>query len=362
MTSLDIAHRRLHNQRIAGAPLAKPEDVVQWLGAVQAQDYAGAKWAVGQRAGNGTDAAIDRAFADGAILRTHVMRPTWHFIAPNDIRWMLALTAPRVNALNAYRYRRLELDDAVFARSNAAISRALRGGKELTRLELVCVLEQAGIHADDPSRFGHLIMRAELDAVVCSGALRGNRHTYALLEERAPRATTLERDEALAELAGRYFTSHGPATLKDYVWWSGLTVTDAKRGLEMVRPHLIDEVVDGRTHWFSASTPPARDTSPTAYLLPNFDEYIVGYTDRGAAFDAAHAEMLGPRGNVLFSNIIVIDGRVAGTWKRTFRKSAVAVEMIPFARLNDAEIDALTAAAKRYGAFVDLPVDLQLPS
>nr|MDQ6908888.1 winged helix DNA-binding domain-containing protein [Chloroflexota bacterium] len=235
MTHLDIAHVRLHNHHIAGTKLAAPDAVVRWLGAVQSQDYAGAKWAVGQRMHDTTDAALDQAFADGAILRTHVMRPTWHFVAPADIRWLLALTAPRVNATNAYHYRKHGLNDATFARSNAALTNALRGGAQRTRTELASVLQQAGIATND-LRLGLIMMRAELDGVVCSGARRGKQFTYALLDERAPPAETLARDEALAELTRRYMTSHGPATVQDFVWWSGLTMTDAKAGLEMVKP------------------------------------------------------------------------------------------------------------------------------
>ncbi|TMF51214.1 MAG: winged helix DNA-binding domain-containing protein [Chloroflexi bacterium] len=271
MTNLDIAHQRLHNQLIARHTFEKPSDVVQWLGAVQAQDFAGAKWALGLRIEGATDESIERAFADGTILRTHVMRPTWHFVSPADIRWMLALTAPRVNAANAYYYRRLELDEAIFTRSNAALVKALQGGKQLTRAELVSALRQAGIAADDLLRFAHIIMHAELDGIICSGARRGKQFTYALLEERAPQARTLERNEALAEFARRYFTSHGPATLQDFVWWSGLSAADARAGLAMVTSQLIHEDVDGQTYWFSTSSLPARDLTQTIFLLPNFE-------------------------------------------------------------------------------------------
>src|SRR5713226_2776124 len=172
MTNLDIAHRRLHNQLITRPMFEKPDDVVKWLGAVQAQDYAGAKWALGLRMQGVTDDVIEQAFADGAIIRTHVMRPTWHFVAPADIRWMLALTAPRINA---YYNRKLELDDSVFRHSNVALAKALQGGKQLTRSELVSVLQQAGIAADNLLRSTYIIMRAELDGIV-----RSEEHTSEL--------------------------------------------------------------------------------------------------------------------------------------------------------------------------------------
>ncbi|HLZ80997.1 MAG TPA: winged helix DNA-binding domain-containing protein [Ktedonobacteraceae bacterium] len=362
MTTLDVAHQRLLNQHIAGAPFEKPVDAVQWLVAVQAQDYAAAKWAVGLRLQCATDDDIEQAFAAGAILRTHLMRPTWHFVSPADIRWLLALTAPRVNTANAYWYRKLELDDAIFTRSNAVLAKALEGGKQLTRPELVSVLKLAGIASDDLQRFIYIMMRAELDGIVCSGARRGKQFTYALLDERAPQARILDHEEALAEFARRYFTSHGPATLQDFVWWSGLTVADARTSLEMARSQLIVEVIDGQTYWFSLSTPPAKDLSQIVYLLPNFDEYIVGYTDRSAIFDVSHTKKLDPRGNVLFNHTIVLDGRVAGTWKRTLKKDAVILTSSLFTEMNEAGIRAFASSANRYGAFLERTVhaDIQV--
>jgi hypothetical protein len=353
MTNPNIAHQRLHNQLISQSPLEKPGDVVKWLGPIQAQDYAGAKWALGMRLQSATDDAIEQAFSDGAILRTHLMRPTWHFVSPADIRWILALTAPRVNAISAYYYRRLELDDAVFSRSNAALEKALQGGKQLTRAEILSVFEQAGIATDD-LRFTHIMMRAELDMVVCSGARRGKQFTYALLDERAPEAKMLERNDALAELARRYFTSRGPATLEDYVWWSGLTTTDARAGLEMVRSEFSHEIIDNKTYWFSASMPVATNAAPTTHLLPPYDEYTIAYKDRSAVLDPAFTVQTR---NGIFSPIIIIDGCIVGTWKRTFKKNTVLIEKSLFASPNESETCAISTAVNRYGTFLDMPVE-----
>ena len=360
MTHEDIAHQRLHNQLITQQTFEKAGDVVKWLGAVQAQDYAAAKWALGLRMQNSTDEIIEQAFTNGTILRTHVMRPTWHFVLPADIRWMLTLTAPRVLATIAYYDRTLGLDDTVFTHANTVLAKALQGGKQLTRTELVSVLQQAGIATDNLQRTGHVIMHAELDGIICSGARRGKQFTYALLDERAPQARTLDRDEALAEFARRYFTSRGPATLQDFVWWSGLTVADAKTGLEMVTSQLMHEVIDGQTYWFSTSVSPAKDLSQTVYLLPNFDEYIVGYTDRSAIFDASHTQHLDARGNVLFQHTIVLSGRVVGTWKRTLKKDEVILTPSLFTTLTKDETRALAASTKRYGAFLDMPVNVDV--
>src|SRR5215210_2326327 len=309
--ALDILQQRLHNQLLSQTKFTQPSQVVAWLGAVQSQDYAGAKWALSLRTNGVTDVAIEQAFTNGEILRTHVMRPTWHFVTPEDIRWMLALTAPRVNALCATYYRKLELDTATFKRSNALLTKNLQGGKQLTRAELTSLLQKNSIAMHDLLRFTYLIVRAELDGIVCSGARRGKQFTYALLDERAPQTRTLERDAALAELAKRYFVSHGPATLKDFVWWPGLTMTDANKGLDSIRSQLVSEVENGQTYWFADSTP-ARTTSLTVHLLPDYDEYTVGYTDRSAIFDSSYTNKWDSRGSELAQYIIVLDGHLAG--------------------------------------------------
>jgi hypothetical protein len=354
MINLNIAHRRLHNQHITRRTLETPQTLVEWLGAVQAQDFAAAKWALGLRLQGATD-DIEQAFTDGAILRTHAMRPTWHFVSPADIRWLLALTAPRVHAANANWYRKLELDDATVRRCNETLANALQGGKQLTRDELASALQQAGIVTEGEQRVTYIVMRAELDGIICSGARRGKQFTYALLAERAPQARTLDRDEALAELTLRYFTSHGPATVQDFVWWSGLTVADARAGLAMVTSHLLYETIGGQTYWFPPSTPPEQDLSQTAYLLPNYDEYTVGYTDRSAIFDALHTNKLDQREGLL-TNAMVLDGQIVGIWKRTFQKNTVVIEAKPFVPLSTTENRAFTASANRYGEFLQRSV------
>ncbi len=365
MTNPDIARRRLHNQHIALAVFEEPTDVVEWLGAVQAQDYTGARWAVGQRirGPKSTDAAIEQALDEGAILRTHLMRPTWHFVASADIRWMLALTGPRVNTANAYYYRQLELDDTTLRRTNDLLAKALQGGTQggthLTRTELASELQQGGIATQGALRLAYIMMRAELDGIVCSGPRRGKQFTYALLDERAPQARNLERDEALATLVGRYFTSHGPATVQDFVWWSGLTAADARAGLAMLASQITHEVVGGQTYWFAPSAPPAQDMSPTVHLLPNFDEYLVGYKDHSPVIDSTNQAKLNARNNELFSHMIIIDGEIAGTWKRTLKRDTVIIERTTFAPPTEDETRACAVAAERYGRFVGLPVTLQ---
>jgi DNA glycosylase AlkZ-like len=352
---LDITGTRLRNQRLSGGRLARPEDVVSWLGAVQAQVYGDAKWALGLRMQRSADPQIEAAFSEGRILRTHVMRPTWHFVAPCDIRWMLALTAPRVRAAMAPYNCRLELDASVFRRSQRAMVRSLRGGRQLTRQELKVVLQRAGVHADGVQRLAHIVMQAELDGVICSGARRGKQFTYALLDERVPISRPRPRDEAVAELARRYFASHGPAQVHDFAWWSGLTVADARAGLASVERDLAQDKVDGRTYWFS-SLVRTLTASPTAYLLPLFDEYLIAYKDRRAALDTSRWTCNASRDPV--SAPIVVNGQVVGGWKRIQKSDAIGIALTPFAPLHKRHVAAITDAARAYTRFVGADLEL----
>ena len=345
--ALDIIRQRLRNQRLTGVPLATPADVVGWLGAVQAQEYEQAKWALAMRSRHTSAAAIDRALADGTILRTHVLRPTWHFVTPADIRWMLALTGPRISKAMSSYHRRLDLDAAVFRKSENVIANALRGGVQLTRQELKTALQRGKVNADGVQRLAFLTIQAEVDAVMCSGGRRGNQFTYALLDERVPSSRSLSRDDALAELTRRYFTSHGPAQLHDFTWWSGLTVGDARDGLEMAAGALTTEVVDGRTYWLG-KTVRARLGPEPAYLLGLYDEYLIGYKDRSAALDRAHWGRIAA--GDAFLAPVVVDGRVIGGWKRSARSGAM-LRVKPFAPLTQAETRAVTDAAHRYASF-----------
>jgi hypothetical protein len=349
-----ITRTRLHCQRLTAGRLARAEDVVGWLGAVQAQEYPFAKWGLALRMRRGSDASVERALASGDILRTHVMRPTWHFVTPADIRWMLALTAPRVRAAVASYDRKLGIDAAVVSRATRAIAAALAGGAQLTRAELKAALAGTGVPVGATQHFAHLMIHAELDAVVCSGARRGKQLTYALLDDRVPATRSLPRDAALAELARRYFTSHGPAQLSDFAWWSGLTAADARAGLEMSRHHLIEAAVDGKRYWLAPGTRiPTRPTR-TAYLLPPYDEYLIAYKDRSAALDPG--AWLSIAGRDPFAAPVVLEGRVVGGWKRTMGEDTVSILLDMPGRLSRADERLVEEAAGRYGAFLGLEV------
>jgi hypothetical protein len=355
MNDSDIAHRRLRNQGLSKILFKDAHDAVSQLGAVQAQDFAGAKWALGQRLKDSTESALDQAFADGSILRTHLMRPTWHFVTPEDIRWLLKLTAPRVHAISAFMVRQVELNKTIIRKSYKLLEKALAGNKHLTRTELGSIFEKAGIPAKGV-RLAYFMMSAELDGIICSGPRKGKQFTYALLEERVHQVKAISREEALAELVKRYFSTRGPATLQDFTWWSGLTMADARNGIEMVKSKLRREELDDQMYWFAETDALQKEKTTTAYLLPNYDEYIVGYTDRSQIYNSLHTQKLDSRGNVLFQNTLVIDGQVTGTWKHTLKKSEVIIELTSFTKRTKAEGRAIANAVERYGRFLELPV------
>lgn len=354
----DIARRRLEHQFLAAPTLSDATAVVRALGAVQSQDYGGARWAIAQRTKRLTEADVERAIASGAILRTHVLRPTWHFVLSEDARWMLELTAPRVRGAMAYYHRKWELDAKVFRKSRAALERALRDGRHLTRSELAVALRRAGLNVSAGERVGHLLMQAELDRVIISGARRGKQFTYALFDARVPAAPQRERDEALHDLTRRYFATRGPATLQDFAWWSGLTVADAKRGVEAAAAFLARETPDGATYWHAPSAHAARRASRVAHLLPNYDEYFVGFKDRSAFAERLRRRRASRRVDALMGHIVCVDGQIVGGWRRTLGTTAlVALDLL--VPLTAPERQLVRRAATRFSAFLGVPVHVQ---
>lgn len=348
----------MHQLGLLGARFSSAAEVVRWLGAVQAQDFGPAKWSVAMRTPGLTDAAVQDAFDRGEILRTHVLRPTWHLVHADDIRWLLRATAPRVRLRNGARERELGIDEQLRRRGNRLIAAALEGGRHLTRAELGGVLAAGGVAAAHGQRLGYLMMGAELDGVVCSGARRGKQQTYALLDERAPSAHELDDDEALAELTRRYFTSHGPATTTDLRLWATLTVAQVKRGLAMVANELESDVIDGVTHWHGEQQPPpSRAPSPVAHLLQAYDEYVMGYTESRGVMDRAGRTAQWQRAG-RFIAVVAIDTQLAGRWRAQDQRDHVRVEVVLDEPLDGAGHRALGATADRYGAFLSRPVQL----
>lgn len=351
--SFSIADLRLQNQRITRAGPGSAGKLVAWLGAVQAQEYAPARWALGLRLSPGwTDARIARSLDRGEILRTHVLRPTWHFVARADIRWMLELTAPGVHRRMSTYNRQLGLDPAVMTRATGIIERTLGDDGCLTRGELGERLERAALPGRS-THLAHIVMHAELEGVVCSGPRRGKQLTYMLLPGRAPDARTLPRDEALGELARRYFQSHGPATIRDFVWWSGLRTADAKRGLESIGARSHD--LDGLRYWTLGRMPAGKSRrKTTVLLLPIYDEYLVAYRDRLVVPHSLYAWS----GGVGIRHSLVIGGQLAGTWRTVSGAGKTVIEVEPQRQLTTSERRALVQAVARYQRFLGTPVSV----
>jgi winged helix DNA-binding protein len=351
MKTSDLLRLRLHNQRLSDPRGRRAQEVVSWLVAMQAQEYAMAKWAIALRMASAVqDADIEQAFNSGEILRTHLMRPTWHFVAPADIRWLLALTAPRVHAANAYMYRKLELNAAVFKRSDAAIVRALQGGRFLTRAALQTVLARSGVKASGP-RLGGLMMHAELEGLICSGPREGRQFTYALLETRVPKAPPMKRDAALEELSRRYFASRGPATAEDFAAWSGLTLKDTRAGIESLGSQFERETIDGRVHAFLPPGSGMRSAAGFAFLMPDYDEYGMSYKNRSALLPPAFGGRKSRDIVLAYNRMIVVGGHVVGSWRRSLKGDAVSIEADYLVSLPRAKRPVVARATRRFVAF-----------
>ena len=357
MDTNDIAKLRLKAQHLATNHLGTVSELMEWMGAMQAQDYAMAKWGIGIRMPNLTDKDVTDAIDSGEVIRTHVMRPTWHFVSANDIYWMLELTAPRILASMKGRHQQLEMTEAVIRKSNKTIVDALSYGEHLTRNKLVSELSEAGFQLKD-NRAAHLLMQAELEGLICSGKTKGKKQTYALLAERVPVKNVLSKEEALARLALNYFTSHGPATIQDFIWWSGLRVKDAKAALEMIGPYVASEQIQDQTYWFAAENNTVEKFEESVYLLPAFDEFIISYKDRSASVLAKHQKKAFSSYGV-FWPVVVVNGKVIGLWKRTIKKETVLVEISLFQSIPNKLKASIEQKAYAFGEFLGLKADVR---
>ncbi|MGJ5815662.1 winged helix DNA-binding domain-containing protein [Paludibaculum fermentans] len=344
MTSHEIALLRLHNQSLWSQPGTEPGALLQRLAAVQAQEFAYAKWSIGQRTSGATHASIQQAYARGAILRTHLLRPTWHFVHPADIRWLIDLTAPRIRLLNGFTQREHGIEEAMLRRSNAILGQALAGGHHLPRTELSARLAAAGLPSTGVP-LAYLVMHAELSKLVCSGAMRGKQHTYALMDEWVPAAAALTRDEALAELARRYFTTRGPATVRDFATWSSLTLAEARRGLQAVEHGLERFQADGRAYWLAPADPRPKVRTPRFDLVQCYDEYIMSYSESRDVLG------LGALDRPEFVHFILLDGHRIGRWRHQLSNGGAEVMTSTDRALTSREAAALQSAIRRYQRF-----------
>jgi hypothetical protein len=342
------------SHRLWGTRFEKPAEVVRWFGAMQAQEYGIARWSIGQRTRAESAAAVDRALRDGTIVRTHIVRPTWHFVLAADLRWLLVVSAPRVHALNAYPYRLCGIDGRFAIKTQRVLARALEGGNELTRVEIGRALERAGIEASG-LRLGYVLMRAELDGVIVSGALRSKQRTYAAFDERVPPAPAVDADWALGELTRRYFVARGPATVRDYARWASHTLREARRGLEVIQPSLEREETGGRTYFFDPKIPRVRVKSPVVDLVQCYDECIGSYSEsRDVLRQRAAVKPNLTSGG--FFHAILLDGHLGGHFRLSGGEGKLLFEPRFHQPLSRAESRALDAAVARYARFAGVSV------
>ncbi|NTW28517.1 MAG: winged helix DNA-binding domain-containing protein [Coriobacteriia bacterium] len=348
MTPLEVARLRLANQQITTHAGETPQDVVATLGGIQAQEYWSALWAVGLRLDKTTKPDIEQALTSAAIVRTWAMRGTLHFVAGQDVRWILDLLGPRVIAGSTYRRKQLEIDDLILAQSRNLFEAALADGGVLARYEAMSLLEHAGINTSG-QRGIHILRHLSLEGLLCQMASEGRQSTFGLLDVWVPQSRTMDREDSLAQLAYRYFSSHGPATLRDFAWWSGLMVADAKVGIGLAAARLANERIGDTTYWMPAKSFSAQVTERRVHILPGFDEYILGYADREIALDVIAAQKIVPSSNGVFRPAVVVDGRVVGTWKPGNRKTASSVEI--FSPMDPADARRLNEALSEYDRF-----------
>ena len=358
MTYKDILRLRLAAQRLTGEKPATPIDLLAESGAMQSQDYGMSKWAIGLRLEKSTHDQVEQAIDSGGIIRIHVLRPTWHLVRAADVRWLLDLTAPQIKAAMVFRDRQLELDDKIFLRCEKIIEKALARDKHLPRTALMPLLNKAGIITNE-NRSSHILLRAELDGVICSGPRQGKQFTYALLDERVPSTSKLSPEEALAELTRRYFNGHGPATLHDFCWWAGLSVTDGKKGIGLLSTGIEQVNVGDKQYWFlpgpeTSSITPHRPSSlrglPAALLLPAFDEWIIGYTDRAGLFATEHERKLITT-NGIFRPVLLCNGLAAGSWRAEEKRGVFSVSKEWFHPVSAMVQKAMKTAEKKYISF-----------
>lgn len=353
MTPERLLAKRLANQHIAATRTGDPAQVVAHLGAVQAQEYGQSLWAVGLRTMQATSGTIEAAIERGAILRTWPMRGTIHLVPAADARWMIELLAGRRVRQMAGVYQAIGLTDEILGRSAEIVAGALRGGRRVRRKDLYSLLTGRGIDCSASprgSRGGHILGYLSMTGLICLGPLDGRQQTFVLLDEWAPGVR--RPADPLAELAARYFTSHGPATARDFGWWSGLNLGEAREAIERAGPSLAAEDLDGETCWDGAG--PAAGAAPGGvHLLPAFDEYTVGYSDRAALSGGRPlppADVLNP--------VMVLDGRAVGLWRRSIGRETVKIELAPFGRIGTRDRERFRQAAERYAEFLGMPAEI----
>lgn len=349
-----IANRRLFNQGITGMKHETPEEAVRNLGAVQAQDYHQAVWGIGLRTQSAKVSDVEQALNDRKIVLTWPMRGTIFFVPSEDAKWMVKLTESRFQTHDKKKQAELELDEGTLHRCRTIIGDALSGCTPVSRLRLMGLLEEAGISTKN-GRGYYILGYLGRTGMICFGPHEGKQQSFVLLDEWVPNSRELTLEESLAELALRYFTGHGPATIQDFAWWVGLTLTEAKRGFEAVKSDLRLDFVNGTEYWSSVTAPAVSADTDSVVLLPGFDEYYLGYKDRSAIIETEHDAKIAPHRNGVFQPMMVAGGEVVGVWKREIKRSGIEITLCPFSPLGD-RAEEFREAAKHYSDFMEMPI------
>lgn len=345
----DIAIERLESQHLGSDKIRSSSKLVSWLVAIQAQEYEGAKWSIGLRLRNKSDKYVENALKSKKIVRTWVNRGTLHFVNSKDVKWMLKLLAPRLIKRNSRRYRELGLDEEILNMAETILEDAVSGNKGIRRSELREILKENNISTDG-QRFAFMLQRASLDGLIHQGISVKNDPLYHSLKNLP--STHMTKDEALEEISKRYFYSHGPATLKDFVWWSGLTVKEAQAGLKSVEHELTKYEIGNKIYWTEIGRKLRDQALPNVKIIPQYDDYLLGYQDRGASIDERTKILLKQKYGI-FNPVILVNGTVTGTWKREINKNKVIFKLNHFRPLNRQENEALLTEIDDYSIFID---------
>lgn len=349
MNKAELLSARLHNQLLAKNDFKAPHEVVSWMGVMQSQTLDLAKWAIGARLKDKVASDIEEDLNSGKIIRTHILRPTWHFVSAADVHWMFDLSNPRLKPVYKSYAKGYGADESLLKKAVPAIEKVLTGGKHLTKQEIGEALLELDITLDDD----HLklaLSYSEMEGLLVNGRLKGSKQTFTLFEEWAPRLQTISREEALERLARRYFTSHGPASLPDFVWWSGLSLTEGRKAIDLIKADFICERIGEREFWMKNDTvaPPAESVS--ALLLPPFDEFVVSYKDRSDLIEDAHYGKVMTK-NGLFSPTVMLNGEIVGSWKKIAQKASPRIELSFFEKTTKKRQALFNAETKRAERF-----------
>jgi hypothetical protein len=348
MLSPEFAKKRIINQKIAFSEFNNPVQITKWMTAVQAQDYPMAKWALGLRLPFSKETDVEASFNKGEILRTHLLRPTWHFVAAEDIRWISALTAPGIKSVLKASHKNHELTGDVFKKCNKIIEKAFLKEKFLTREDLAFEFEKARINTAD-NRLSHILMNAELDGLICSGIIKNRKISYALLDERVPKTKLPSRSDLLGELAMRYFKSRNPATLQDFIWWSGLSAKDARLAYSSVQSHFVSKKIGEEEYLIDESF--TNNINNGIFLLPAYDEFLISYRSREFVLSSVDNKKT-ISSNGIFHPIIIIDGIVKGVWRRIIKKDVVMIEIGLFSSQGNKFKKLIEEETKKFGLFL----------